>query len=297
MSQTLENQHLLFRQKEILPYFQEGVLGYKSEAHDVAGPLFDAGVFHAALTERIGYESDLAIRDCHSFTLLLQGTMEIQIEQRHWTIGPGELVYAPPNSQFRRAGPGGTWWIYINIEDIPQWRLLAQRGPFVRVYEHAPLLFFLLRTVLDAHASRGPSAIILARQNCRAIVNLLRHEMASVWSPALRYRSRLQQLIEDIARRPEHNWSVPEMAAALHVSTSLLTKLFRREYNQAPMEMVIHHRVQKASFLLQRTDDTIEAVARAVGYKNPYSFSRLFKQHMGVSPGRYRRNAAAPDEA
>lgn len=289
MGDAEKTQYLLFRQKHIAdPIFLEIVNAARQDHWEVARPLFDAGITNAAITERIDYDSGLSVREFHTFTLLLQGEMEIDIDQAHCTIGPGQLVYVPPGTSFRRCGKGATWWIFISILDLPQWSLLKKRGSFVRNYEYAPLMYSLLRTILDAKASRGPNAIVLARQNARALLGLLKHEMAGVESPGLRHRFNLQQLIDDIARRPEHGWTVPEMAARLHISTSLLTKLFRREFNQAPMEVVIYHRIQKAELLLQRTGDTIESIANAVGYKSPFSFSRLFKQHTGLSPGRYR---------
>jgi AraC-like DNA-binding protein len=293
MAKAFENQFLLFRSKEITEFCIEGLRCDRHLAQEVAKPLFDAGVMHIAITERVDYAGDRAVRHNHSLTLLLQGEMKVEIDNQHWTMGPGDIAYIPPDAVYQRRSNGPTWWIFINLFDIPKWRLLKKRGPFVRPYENVMLMFSLLRAILDAHASRGANNISFARENSRALVNLLRHELAGIESPALRHRYKLHQLIETISRHPERAWTVTDMAREVHVSTSLLTTLFQREYGQAPLELVIHHRVQKAAFLLQETDDTLEAIASAVGYKNPYSFSRLFTKHMGTSPGRYRRNPDA----
>jgi AraC family transcriptional regulator of arabinose operon len=50
----------------------------------------------------------------------------------------------------------------------------------------------------------------------------------------------------------------------------------------------MHH----AAKLLLRSDDTIKSVGRAVGFDNPYHFSRVFKQIHGMAPGRFRRGDA-----
>lgn len=45
--------------------------------------------------------------------------------------------------------------------------------------------------------------------------------------------------------------------------------------------------------LLTRTDDTVEAVAAAVGYSSPHAFSRAFRRARGLSPSEFRTNARA----
>ena len=47
-------------------------------------------------------------------------------------------------------------------------------------------------------------------------------------------------------------------------------------------------RMQRAAQLLDATDETVAAIAAAVGYPNPFHFSRSFKSYMGASPRRYR---------
>ena len=44
---------------------------------------------------------------------------------------------------------------------------------------------------------------------------------------------------------------------------------------------------------LRDTDDTIAAIAAAVGYRSEYSFSRAFSRHRGIAPGRYLRQSRA----
>ena len=46
-------------------------------------------------------------------------------------------------------------------------------------------------------------------------------------------------------------------------------------------------------FLVRDTEETVGAIAAAVGYRSEYSFSRAFTRHRGIAPGRYRRHARA----
>lgn len=46
-------------------------------------------------------------------------------------------------------------------------------------------------------------------------------------------------------------------------------------------------RMRRAAELLQTTDAKIEAIAREVGYQNPFVFSTTFKRCLGWSPSEY----------
>jgi AraC-like DNA-binding protein len=44
---------------------------------------------------------------------------------------------------------------------------------------------------------------------------------------------------------------------------------------------------------LRDTTDTLDSIARSVGYTSAYAFSRAFSRSRGQSPGRYRLTARA----
>jgi AraC-like DNA-binding protein len=98
----------------------------------------------------------------------------------------------------------------------------------------------------------------------------------------------LDQLWREVAIRPELKWTIPDMAKRLCFSVGHFHYLCRKLTGVSPLEKVISIRMEKACVLLLNTDDPLPLVAEAVGYESVYSFSRLFKKHLGVSPGRYR---------
>ena len=46
--------------------------------------------------------------------------------------------------------------------------------------------------------------------------------------------------------------------------------------------------IKKAASLLLQTDDTVEKIAEAVGFKNPSQFYRQFQKHFHMTPQEYR---------
>jgi AraC-like DNA-binding protein len=79
------------------------------------------------------------------------------------------------------------------------------------------------------------------------------------------------------------------MAGQAGLSESHFSRVFKAQTGHAPLDYFILLKMQHASALLAVTDLHVKEVAAAVGYSDPYYFSRLFKQVIGVSPRDYRR--------
>jgi AraC-like DNA-binding protein len=92
------------------------------------------------------------------------------------------------------------------------------------------------------------------------------------------------------------NLTVQNMAMKNDLSVSHFSSLFRKATGMSPLDYFIHLKLQKASLLLYSSTLKIKQVASAIGYEDPYYFSRLFKKHIGVSPDQYRTRVSAHPE-
>lgn len=82
-----------------------------------------------------------------------------------------------------------------------------------------------------------------------------------------------------------------EIAAAVGVSESYLSKILRQEVGLSLWECLTRLRVQIAKELLSATTDSITEVAGQVGFEDPAYFSRVFSKYSGQSPQAYRKQA------
>jgi AraC-like DNA-binding protein len=51
--------------------------------------------------------------------------------------------------------------------------------------------------------------------------------------------------------------------------------------------------MEEAAFMLESSDDAIARIAMRVGYHTRTAFSKVFRRHHGLSPGRYRAQKAS----
>jgi len=94
--------------------------------------------------------------------------------------------------------------------------------------------------------------------------------------------------IELIHRRPQHAWTVAELASRVALSRSAFSARFTGVIGESPKRYVTHTRLAHAATLLRGNGTSIAEVAVKIGYSSEYSFAKAFKRTFGVSPGSYR---------
>lgn len=81
--------------------------------------------------------------------------------------------------------------------------------------------------------------------------------------------------------------SIEELSAMEFLSPSRYREVFRKVTGHSPSEYITLLRLRQAAELLSEEDATIEETALAVGYTDRLYFQRVFKKHMGITPGAY----------
>ncbi|SRR5579884_3999585 len=101
---------------------------------------------------------------------------------------------------------------------------------------------------------------------------------------------RLQHIWDAVNADIAYPWNSSVLAERAGMSTEHLRRLCQYYMKCSPMKHVTMLRMRHAAVLLAHDAYNVEAVARRVGYDNPYAFSTAFKRNMGVSPSLYRQH-------
>ncbi len=101
---------------------------------------------------------------------------------------------------------------------------------------------------------------------------------------------RVMKLIKEIQDNKQRWWTVKEMAEYCQMSETYFRKIFREYTGSSPKAYVEHSKIRQAAEMLCQKNLTIAEIARYLGYRDPYHFSRRFKQITGVSPTSYRES-------
>lgn len=103
-----------------------------------------------------------------------------------------------------------------------------------------------------------------------------------------------QKIERSLAYMAEHinrPLQVATLAAQARVSPSHFFALFKQRLGCPPMDYFTRLRMRHACQLLDSTSASVKEAAAALGYDDPFYFSRVFKSVNKVAPSFYRRSS------
>jgi AraC family transcriptional regulator len=162
---------------------------------------------------------------------------------------------------------------------------------------HDPLIAQIMLT-LAYDVEDGPTDRLLAEAVGAAISLRIRQRFdkhSAEPSEEIRWvmsRERMRRVREFIDANLGEELSLRDLAAVACLSPYHFSRSFKRAVGVGVHSYVIGRRLERAKELLTRTELSLAETAKAVGFDSHASFTRRFHHHVGVTPGRFRREAS-----
>jgi AraC-like DNA-binding protein len=151
-----------------------------------------------------------------------------------------------------------------------------------------------IRRAFDTLIDRGVRKSGLAKPLCamltRQLLLMCRDDATSpvnTDSPAYAAYTRAKEFIE---RNYLTTTTLDGVSKACGLEAPYLCRLFSRFHDESPYQFLTRLRMDHASRMLLEGGDTVKAVAEAMGFKDAFHFSRVFKSVHHVPPSRFRRS-------
>jgi AraC-like DNA-binding protein len=90
-------------------------------------------------------------------------------------------------------------------------------------------------------------------------------------------------------RRPDHAWTISELAGDVGVSRSVLADRFGKLLGEPPITYLTRWRLRLGAHALATTNQSVAEIAGTVGYESEAAFNRAFKREFSLPPARYRQ--------
>ncbi|MBR2042887.1 MAG: helix-turn-helix domain-containing protein [Clostridia bacterium] len=103
-----------------------------------------------------------------------------------------------------------------------------------------------------------------------------------------RYSHYVSDALELIHRHYIQKITVSFLAKELNLNRSYFCDLFKKEVGISPKEYIDDYRISAACEILKQSELSISEVAENAGYSDLSSFSKAFKERVGVPPKAYR---------
>jgi AraC-like DNA-binding protein len=107
---------------------------------------------------------------------------------------------------------------------------------------------------------------------------------------------KMNVVLQHIDSHLTDNLTVEELAQIAHFHPNYFIKIFKNFMGNSPIQYINRRRLDKAKHLLTMTELNVSAIADAVGLELSY-FSRMFREHNGVSPTAYRESVPKSEHA
>ncbi|SJZ58120.1 AraC-type DNA-binding protein [Enhydrobacter aerosaccus] len=161
----------------------------------------------------------------------------------------------------------------------------------------------ILRRMVSESARALPGqGVALSRLTEVLFVEVLRSWIKSLrpgeggWLGAMTdpHIGRALQLIHE---RPDRPWTLDDLGQRVGLGRSAFSDRFTRLVGLSMHRYLTARRMAEAASLLETGDEAIARIAARVGYETTAAFSKAFRRHHGLSPGRYRatRDSAAAE--
>lgn len=148
---------------------------------------------------------------------------------------------------------------------------------------------YLLQAIRIIERFSGPT---IASQAAKSLLIDVSQTSQVPYLPLLAERAHSDSLVERAQHWLQSNMTkelrISELAEALAVSDRTLIRRFKATLGQTPLAYLQDLRLEAARALLETGDLSVEVIGGQVGYNDTSSFSRLFRQRIGMTPGAYR---------
>jgi AraC-like DNA-binding protein len=214
----------------------------------------------------------------------LPGMVPKQINEGHFRVGSGD----------------GTAQLRMRIGHCsfaaPDSALLVSLLPDVVLVRDRPRLATLMQLVDEETRERQAAReLVLERLLEVLLIEALRSGTKSTSAPGVARGladERLAAALRAMHARPEHPWTVPDLASEAALSRSAFFARFNRIVGLPPMEYLLAWRMALAKQLLRDRNLGIDQVAERVGYGSASAFSVAFARCAGMPPARFARAAS-----
>lgn len=242
------------------------------------------------------------IRTNYVLHYVINGKGILYLNNVPYPIHEKQAFLMPPNvvafNQADRDDPWSYIWIHFNGNKVPELLHsinLTKDTPVYTAPDSYQNIEACMQKLLHSHSEE-----LL----CIGLIYELFHHMRFVLPPSssevvqdtqtLKY---IKMVIDYISHKYSDPIHITDIADYCALDRSYLSKMFKLATNYSPQEYLIRYRLKKAKQLLKDSTMPIQHVAYAVGYNDPFSFSKIFKKELGLTPSEYRsqKNSDASD--
>ena len=227
------------------------------------------------------------------------------VEERQ--VAQGCLIYFPAGACTiaQIAGPSDV--LLVHVEPEVRLKLLSASGLFnplaphrVAVVPSHPQIDSTIRLLAYLVASDHETASVCLTSIVRLLLLDIAIDGAPLAESAITPRSgpldaaRLRAIDHFIEDHIEEPMNLEQLSQLAGMSRYHFLRCFKKATGVSPLQYVIARRIDRARQMLREGRDSIAEIAYATGFSSQSHLNAMFKRHVGMTPGSFKRQFRPP---
>ncbi len=249
--------------------------------------------------------------DVYDWIFVRRGCFPITEDHQTYELEEGEAVLLEPGRTHYGHRPVDSdtelYWFHfihsgaarkVDSDSIP-WSSLLRKGKdddlkpeeqYMYVPKHAYIGTGSVPSVLDSMVELHGSLTLrnALRMQAAAAELFVRLQEAVSAKPESRAFRVSELAIDYLRRRMREPFRSADMEQELLYSFDYISRCLKQYTGLSPLQYMHRLQVDEAQSLLRLTDWSLQEIGERVGQPNVHYFIRLFRKHLGVTPGAYR---------
>lgn len=121
------------------------------------------------------------------------------------------------------------------------------------------------------------------------VLHKLAEQVMNLACPDEGQLSLVQEIHDYLMEHLDQHISIEALAKQFYVNPTSLKETLKKVYGMSLAAHIKEHRMETAARLLRSSQDSISAIAKAVGYTSASRFSEAFKETYHCMPREYRK--------
>jgi AraC-like DNA-binding protein len=243
--------------------------------------------------------------DFLSIIYLLSGSCSYTIDDITYKVKKGDVLILNPGVPHGKILNSGSELVEfhagfekINIKNLkPNYLISDNMTPIINPNKYDQDFFKCCTDILAEQSRKEPgSELILKSLGIKLLVILLRATLenhVSMEKGNLNFETYdklaiVNTIIEFINENYMKELSLDIISQTMYLSPAYISKIFKEETGESPINHLIRIRLAKAEEYLRSGGMSIKQVAQAVGYEDAYHFSKLFKKYYSYPPSKLK---------
>ena len=247
---------------------------------------------------------------CHEdfieLSFIISGSVDYLIERKNYTLKKGQVLISNPGLYHKELFNENTNCreLHIGITNVNIFN--SSKKNYIDIGDKNVLtltnykdeILKVCTEILEEQRNYNQTSPFMLKSLVMKLLVLLHREineeLPNLNPQEFSFKSREKKsLVETITKYLNDNYtediSLYTLSKNMYLSPVYISKIFKDIMGDSPINYLIRIRLSKAKELLENSKLSIKEISEAIGYNDPYYFSKLYKKYYGISPSKHRK--------